>query len=405
MLSTMKPTAKISAAATTTGEYAVILTCLVLPLSTSLTSLFSVLAFLCWLLSRQYMTLPRQMISHPTVLCAMLLFTLLIAGLFYGPAPLDESLRTLSKYRELLWFPMAIALLSGKMRQQKMAEYAFIVGCTLLLLASYFIYFGILPPHKYGHSIVYHITHSFFMALLCFWTLHNAINSKKLRIPWLILFGAAAANLIFICPGRVGMVLFILLMLLVIVQRCTPKIATVGILILTVTITTGYLLSDNVQERTAQAISEVKQYTPGTSRTSLGMRFDWWHNCINLIEKKPIFGYGTGSFMLAQQEVKEEATRPTNNPHNEYLFLGVQSGLVGMALYLLLFASLLFEAHRLPKEKKYLVQGIVLAMFSGCLANSFLFDSQQGHFFAFVSAIYIAAATPQRETNNQEHNT
>ncbi len=400
----MKPTAKISAAAATTGGYAVILTCLVLPLSTSLISLFSVLAFLCWLLSQKYTTLPQQLTDHPTVLCAMLLFMLLLIGICYSPASFDEALRTLAKYRELLWFPMAIALLSGQTGKQKFAEQAFITGCALLLLASYLIYFGILPPHKYGHSIVYHITHSFFMALLCFWTLHKAINSKKLRIPWLILFGAASANLIFICPGRVGMVLFILLMLLVIMQRCSPKVAIFGVLILTVTVATGYLLSDNVQKRTAQAISEVKQYTPGTSRTSLGMRFDWWHNCINLIEKKPIFGYGTGSFMLAQQEVKEEATHPTNNPHNEYLFLGVQSGLVGIALYLLLFASILFEAHRLPKEKRYLVQGIVLAMFSGCLANSFLFDSQQGHFFAFVSAIYIAAVTPQRETSNQEHN-
>ena len=33
----------------------------------------------------------------------------------------------------------------------------------------------------------------------------------------------------------------------------------------------------------------------------------------------------------------------------------------------------------------------------GCLANSFLFDSHQGHFYAFLSAIFFAA-DPDRQS-------
>jgi hypothetical protein len=46
----------------------------------------------------------------------------------------------------------------------------------------------------------------------------------------------------------------------------------------------------------------------------------------------------------------------------------------------------------LQAKDKYLVQGVILAMMTGCIMNSFLFDSHQGHFFAFLSGIFFASA-------------
>jgi O-antigen ligase len=80
-------------------------------------------------------------------------------------------------------------------------------------------------------------------------------------------------------------------------------------------------------------------------------------------------------------------TQPTDNPHNEYLFITVQSGLVGGGLFIALLLSLLFHSARLPSPRRYLLQGVVVAMAVGCLMNSFLFDSHQGHFFAIIAAV------------------
>ena len=379
---------------TAAGIYSVVATCAVLPISTSLTSIFSGLTLLFWLLSGKFTALPGQMRANPVVLFASLLFLLFVVGLSYSPVPLQEGVRTLAKYRELLFIPVVMALLAGDTKGQMLAKNGFLTGCIVLMLSSYLIYFGLIPPQKYGFSFVHHITHSFFMALLCFQTVHRAIDDSRFRYLWLAILMATLVNLIFINHGRAGMVLFILLTLLTIVQRCTPKTAIACFLVFTGLLTGIYCASENVQKRTERAIWEVKNYAPEKSRTSLGMRFDWWRNSVELIRQKPVLGHGTGSFQAVQKEIKKEKTRSSDNPHNEYLFIGVQVGLVGVALYLLLFASQLVGSRHLSPDRRFLVQGVVLAMSAGCLANSFLFDSHPGHFYAFISALCFAQTDP-----------
>jgi len=80
-----------------------------------------------------------------------------------------------------------------------------------------------------------------------------------------------------------------------------------------------YITSDNLQTRSKQAIEEIQSYKHGASRTSLGMRFDWWYSSVQLIKEKPLFGYGTGSFTTEHGKlINGSEMRKTDNPHNEY---------------------------------------------------------------------------------------
>ena len=93
----------------------------------------------------------------------------------------------------------------------------------MLLISSYAIYFSLIPEQKFGNSFVHHITHSFFMAILGYITLQKSITDPKLRYLWLTLLLATVINLIFINHGRAGMVLFVLLTIITIVQHCSLK--------------------------------------------------------------------------------------------------------------------------------------------------------------------------------------
>ena len=149
------------------------------------------------------------------------------------------------------------------------------------------------------------------------------------------------------------------------------------------------MTSTNFSSRVREAVAEMNNYQAESSRTSLGMRFDWWQNSLALIEQKPVFGHGTGSFKAAQADlIKGSETQPTDNPHNEYLMIAVQTGIVGLTLWLALLGAQLIAAFRLQPPRKFLLQGVVVAMAAGCLMNSFLFDSHQGHFYAIISAIF-----------------
>lgn len=386
------------------GQYSVVAACFAIPLSTSAMGLFAGLALIFWLLSGCVTTLPRDLIRNPVILTATALFFLLAVSTLYSSASLSTSLDALMKYRELLYLPVVFALLNQQSRYAILAKNAFIAGCIILLFISYGMYLSLIPTHKFGYSLLFHITHSFFMAILGFFALHNAFDSKRYRIVWLIVFALTAFNIIQVAPGRTGMVTFIALTFLTFVQRISSHHLVLATLATLVFFSTAFLYSDNFSSRTQIAVAEIQNYTPQKSRTSIGQRFDWWFNSLEMIKTSPLFGHGVGSFAVEQAKlIKGKRTTPTENPHNEYLLLGSQIGTVGVALYIMLLSSLLYGARNLPARQKYLLQGVVLAMAIGCLMNSFLYDSHQGHFFALLSGLFLAQTSSKVPIENTHH--
>lgn len=234
------------------------------------------------------------------------------------------------------------------------------------------------------------------MAILGFLAFQKLSTPAPYRYLWLCVFLATIVNLFHINPGRTGMLIFVLLIALSIIQRLSVKQTTAAILLVTTILTAAFHYSDNLSSRTQIAINEIQNYQPGKSRSSLGMRFDWWQNCVELMQEAPVFGHGVGSFVSLQKRlIANKKTMPTDNPHNEYLFISVQFGYVGLILYLSLLLAMLIAANSLPVNNKHILQGIIVAMTSGCFINSFLYDTHQGHFFAFLSAVMLSSASKQ----------
>jgi len=375
------------------GTYAVIATCFFIPFSTAFTALFSVLAVLFWILSGEFLELPKTVKNSPVSLIALLLFLLFVIGLAYSPADLADGLSNLKKYRELIFFPIVISLLSGRQWARTAAEYSFIAGCIVLMLVSFGMSLSLITSHRFGDSLVYHITHSFFMAILIYWSAQRAAEeSRQDRYFWLFTGAVALANLTFLAPGRIGMLVLIFLAVLYTVQHFSLKMQLIGFMLLATVSATLYLSSDNVSKRINEAIGEIQTYKQGSARTSMGMRLDWYNDCLILFKEKPVFGHGTGGFEVAHDKLIEDTTiKRTGNPHNEYLFIAVQLGAVGLSLFLLLLAAMIFSSFKLAKPDRWMLQGIVVSMAVGCTLNSFLYDSQQGHYFVFLSSVFLAA--------------
>lgn len=399
----MKLPRKTSEIFYTCGLGATIACCFFIPLSSSIMGGTALLATLFWLCSGRIKNLPQLTRSNPLVIVFFALLIIFAVGLFYSPADLDDSLSIFKKYRELLFFVVVLSLLQASPAATKYCEIGFIAGCTTLLALSYAMYLSYIPTEKYGYSTVYHITHSFFMALLAFWCLQKIFEKNWYRFIWLFLLIPTIFNLFYIAPGRTGMIIFVSLVFLTLLQRLSIKLSLFAILGACILIAGTYATSDNFSTRINDAVDEIQNYQPSSSRTSLGMRFDWWHNSITLIKEKPLWGHGTGSFAKVQGElITGTEIKPSDNPHNEYLLIAVQTGIIGLALFLVLLGGLLFSSLRLKKPEKYLLQGVVMAMGAGCLFNSFLYDSHQGHFFAFLSAVLCSSSQIGLETAESE---
>lgn len=377
---------------TTAALYSAALSCLALPLSTAMVSLFSTLTILLWLLSGKFLETPGLLKKNPVVLVSTTLFVLFIVGVLYSSAQIDESLSYLKKYRELLFILIFVSLLKDNPKAQENCLHSFIIGCIILLFISYGMHFSWLASAKYGNSLIHHIAHSFFMAIFCFWALHKTFDSHQYRYLWAVIFLLGAINLLCVSPGRTGMLVFFVLMILFLHQRLSKRFQVVGLLLLPLACVVLFNVSSNFSERTIAAYQEIQNYEYGGSRTSLGQRFDWWVDSGILIREKPFLGHGTGAFTREHGRLIEETdNKATNNPHNEYLLIGVQLGLVGAFMFTALLVTQYVCSSKLQTAHRRFVQGVILAMIVGCLMNSFLLDSHQGHMWAFLSGICFAS--------------
>ncbi len=174
---------------------------------------------------------------------AILLFLLFLIGLLYSPAELNDGLSNLKKYRELIFFPIVISLLRGKRWAQVSAENGFLAGCIVLMLVSFGMSLSLITSDRFGDSLVYHITHSFFMSILIFWSAHRAAHSRQDRYFWLFISIVALFNITFVAPGRIGMLLLIFLGVLYCIQRFSFKKQITGFLLLTALSTALYFSS------------------------------------------------------------------------------------------------------------------------------------------------------------------
>jgi hypothetical protein len=378
----------------TAGIFCVVLSCFFMPFSTSLMGATATLAAVFWLLSGDFSSLPQLMQKNVSVSLAIAVFLLLVIGLTYSPVPLNDSLDILRKYRKIIYFAIVVSLFKDNEGAARLAEGSFIAGCLVLLLISYSIFFSIIPSERFGFSVVYHITHSLFMAILAFWCLQRMFESRQYVYLWLGLFLLATINLFYIAPGRTGMLVYIALIILTLLQRLSWKKLLPATILVSIAVGITFFTSSNFSIRVNEAVDEMRGYQAESSRTSLGMRFDWWQNSIDLIMQKPVFGHGTGSFQAVQENlIKDGDTQSTDNPHNEYLFLAVQTGLVGLFLFVTLLVVQFITSFSLQPPRRYLLQGVVVAMSIGCLMNSLLFDSHSGHFYAIMSAILTIPST------------
>lgn len=88
-------------------------------------------------------------------------------------------------------------------------------------------------------------------------------------------------------------------------------------------------------------------YTLNYSQGSTKDRLELWSRTVKMIAEKPVFGGGLGSWKIDILKygnkglVSENNTTFYQRPHNDFLWIAVEQGLIGFILYISLFALLL----------------------------------------------------------------
>lgn len=134
------------------------------------------------------------------------------------------------------------------------------------------------------------------------------------------------------------------------------------------------------------------KFTQVDKDSSVGLRLKWSLDSLELFKEKPYLGHGTGSFTYEHKQLSTKInTVPTTNPHNQYLLIMVEHGLLGLLLLLSFFIILIKESFKLAFFEKRIAIGIITTIMIGSLANSWLNDFTTMHFFVFIISMCLCS--------------
>lgn len=387
---------------------------LAVPISTALDNFLLSIVLLG--LSVNLHAVGRITLHNPVARAALALFGMLGLATLYGQTPISEAFGILGKYIDLAFVPLFM-LMFADAKTRQLGEKMFFAASGLILLLSGLLAAQLLAPQSWMSSqatadspAVFHsyITQGNMMAYAAFLALLKSRDAQagRTRIVWASFAVLAIFNVLFMLKGRTG---YMILMLLLAwftwstLARYFQRRGKVwgwrqGVLVMAagaLMVSSMYLLSPRLHERVETVKQELQAWHPdlGNVGSSSGQRMDYYYNTLQIVERNGWLGVGTGGFPDAYtQQIQGTNALPTRNPHNEYLMITVQTGILGLLLLLYLYYTEWRVAPLLASPyAQDAARGLVLAYLVNCLFNSALHDHADGLFFAFMSALWFSA--------------
>jgi O-antigen ligase len=331
-----------------TYQYLLITLGFLMPLTVSGANLIIVIICFLWLFSGDYKAKYHQIMSSKLMIVSIVFYCLHVIGMLWTE-DLWWGLHMLHKmWYFLLLFPILFNIVQRKYIKHYVS--AFLLAILLTEIASYLVWFEIIPP--FGKASVYnptpfmnHISYNPILTLAIYMTYYKIFIKTNLRPLMFFIYSFFAVTMtinMFITGGRAGQVMYFSMLAIIIFQFFNhEKVKSlVAVLVLVPLIFfTAYQTSPIFHERVDLAISDVVNYEL-SNRTSVGNRITFTINSWQAIKENLIIGVGTGDFPSEYRKINQIHTpnmRNTTNPHNMYTLVTMQLGLIGLVSMLSIF--------------------------------------------------------------------
>jgi O-antigen ligase len=345
----------------------------------------------------------------------LLIVIAFFASLFWTEINLEIALLAAVKHAKLLEIPLLMLFIRTAV-EARTAIVAFIAGQSFLLLSSWLIAAGLPIPwttDPTGDYVVFSTYLDQSVMFACTAGLVWHLRQAKLCKPWLcvVLAAAALVNVFLLLGGRTGYLVAVAVLTLAITLT-VPKRLQLATLIAAplLVLCSLYWASGQVEDRLSKIVQESKSFSskPETDSSS-GWRINAWLRSVEAIDEKPLQGHGVGSWALTAKRlqgdngVKVFGAGNASNPHQEFLLWGVELGVWGTALLLLLMASIVKDARRFSPPVQRAVFSVVAALAVACLFNSALYDDLMGDYFCVALGLLMALGANERLTATSQH--
>jgi O-antigen ligase len=390
---------------TVIGDALAVAVAVSLPWSTSATSILLVPWLIALIPTLAWSDVRRQLTSAAGGL-PVLLFLLGALGMTWADVPWHARLGGLDGFVRLLVIPLLMAQFSRSDGGHRVFI-GFLVACAAVLAASVIvtIWPNIGPGlgGSAGVPVKSYILQSAEFTMCAAVLLDLAVAKARTRqwktsVAMAVLALAFLGDIFFITTGRTALVIIPVLAVLYGIRHSGWKGVFGAVAVLLFVAAVVWSTSPYLRERVMDSISETARYEQENEANSSGLRIAFWKKSIGFIESAPLFGHGTGSipeqFQHAAAGYAGARGAVSTNPHNQTFAVGIQLGLLGMAvLWAMWISQLMFFRGSGPVAWIGLV--VVMANILGSLFNSFIFDFTEG--WLYVMGFGVAAGMVQRQ--------
>lgn len=379
-----------------------------LPIAPAPSNLFLFLTLVFTLLSPNLYAGLRTALSHSWVRLAVCLGGLLWLSALWSQGDFSDSAHYLTKYSTLFMVPLLFITFAKNPQLSQQVILSFALSAALTLFCSYAIWleFGwalkAFPRVDPAYPTVFklHTTQSIVigLGLYFWWSLALSSSSSSKKTIWFLLALVytclAVINLLYMTHARIGYAALVLPLVVYLLLRFNWKGALLALSVVLSLSVGAYFASNVVQSRVDKTTDEVVNWTPEQFQpTDMGVRLSWWHVASRIVRENPMVGAGVGSYQAEFARHAEALNVPSNNnnPHNQFVLLAAQTGVLGAGLFLLMFL-VQFAMARALEEPERLACATMFAIFGfGNLFNSFLLDSAERTMFVLFGAAFAAA--------------
>ncbi len=246
-----------------------------------------------------------------------------------------------------------------------MLLFIFLVGICILDIIGVLTYLGVVGNRKHFLPLsplnVFHIWFAnlnaiglYIAASIAFFSPLN--RSTGIRTVLSLFVPLAAFSILFSLSRTawLGMVFTLIVLSLLLVRNRKVLYFTFAAVLVAALLM--YFFSAIFRSRVDLVVTDVSSYLKGKTETNIGERFLMWKAALQMFLSNPLFGVGTGDYVLTMRSYIDRGEMPQfllmfNQPHNIYLFALATNGLLGLASLLFIFYKVLTSSLPLLKAE------------------------------------------------------
>ncbi len=331
-----------------TYQYLLISLAFLMPLTVSGANTIIVIICFLWLFSGDYKAKYNQIMSSKLMIASIVFYCLHVIGMLWTE-DLQWGLHILHK----MWYFLLLLPILFNIVQRKYINYylnSFLLAIALTEIVSYLVWFEIIPPFNKASvgdptPFMDHISYNPILTLAIYLVYYNMFiktNLNAIKFFFYSFFALTMTINMFITGGRAGQVMYFAMLIILFFQffnneKIKPIFAV--LVIIPLIFFAAYQSSHIFHQRVNDAIINTIDYDP-YEKNSVGERITFSINSWEVIKENPIIGIGTGDFPSEYKKINQINTplmSSTTNPHNMYILITMQLGLIGLASMLSIF--------------------------------------------------------------------